>query len=150
MYYYQLIFRTDFRDRDFYEGQTYIFKSDLELEKGDYVVALTKFGYQIAVVFEKNEVEASYGIYGETVAKIVTKLEGNYYKEKEKAEKLKAIEKILDKKAKEMSKFMQYEAIAKYDPDAQELLKEYESLKNNTIALPTKEESNLEDEDLPF
>ena len=153
MYYYQLIFKPSFREREFYEGQTYIFKSDLELEKGDYVVALTKFGYQIAVVYEKNEVEASYEMYGEAVAKIVTKLDGNYYKEKEKAEKLKAIEKILDKKAKEMSKFMQYETVAKYDPDAKELLKEYEELKSNAIALPITscdETREYEYDNIPF
>lgn len=148
MKYYQLIFKADFRDKDFYEGHTYIFKSDLELEKGDYVVALTRFGYQIAVVYEQNEVEANSAIYSESVAKIVTKLEGNYYKEKEKAEKIKAIEKILDKKAKEISKFMKYETIAKYDSEAKELLKEYESLKSNTIALPTTED--VEIEDVPF
>lgn len=153
MYYYQLIFKSSFRERDFYEGQTYIFKSDLELEKGDYVVALTKFGYQIAVVYEKNEVEASYGIYGESVAKIVTKLEGNYYKEKEKAEELKTIEKILNKKAKEMSKVAQYEAIAKYDPTAKELLEKYINLKNDTVALPIascEETRDYEDDNIPF
>jgi len=150
MNYYQLMFRSDFRDKDFYEGKTYIFKSDLDLEKGDYVVALTKFGYQIAVVYEKNEVEASNSIFESSVAKIVTKLEGNYYKEKAKAEELKVIEKILDKKAKEMSKFMQYETVAKYDPEAQELLKKYESLKSETPSLPVASTEEYEDECMPF
>lgn len=83
MNYYQLIFKSSFREREFYEGQTYIFKSELELKKGDYVVALTKFGYQIAVVYEKNKVETNYEMYDDTVAEIVTKLDGNYYKERE-------------------------------------------------------------------
>lgn len=96
MNYYQLIFKPDFRTREFYEGRTYIFKSELELEKGDYVVVMTKFGYSIAVVYEKNDVEASYNCYSDGVAKIVIKLEGNYYKEKEMAEELKEIEKILN------------------------------------------------------
>lgn len=158
MNYYQLIFKPDFRVKEFYEGQTYIFKSELELEKGDYVVAMTKFGYSIAVVYEKNDVKASYNTYSENVAKIVTKLEGNYFKEKEMAEELKAIEKILNQKTKEMSKIMQYEAIAKYDPNAQELLEKYKQIKScNTVLslteLSTKrnEEDEEDEEDyLPF
>lgn len=136
MNYYQLIFKPDFRARDFYEGQTYIFKSELELERGDYVVAITKFGYSIAVVYEKNDVEANYNCYTEGVAKIATKLDGNYYKEKEMEQELKEIEKLLNKKAQEMSKIMQYEAIAKYDPSAQELLDKYKKIKNNDSVIP--------------
>lgn len=152
MNYYQLIFKPDFRTREFFEGQTYIFKSELELEKGDYVVAMTKFGYSIAVVYEKNDVESNYNCYSEGVAKIVTKLEGNYYKEKEMAEELKAIEKILNQKTKEMSKIMQYEAIAKYDPNAQELLDKYKQIKSNNTVLPLIEspKRNYDEEDLPF
>ena len=156
MNYYQLIFRPDFRKNEFYEGQTYIFKSELDLKKGDYVVALTKFGYQIAVVYEKNEVEASYSVYGESVARIVTKLDGNYYAEIEKKEKLKAIEKILDKKAKEMSKIAKYETLAKYDSSVDELLNEYRNLKNDNyiVALPeSKNEAKYDDyndEDISF
>ncbi len=154
MNYYQLIFKPNFREREFYEGQTYIFKSELELEKGDYVVAMTKFGYSIAVVYEKNEVEVSNNIYAESVAKIVTKLEGNYYKEKEMAEKLREIEKRLNQKAKEMSKIMQYEAIAKYDVSAQELLNEYKQIKNTETIIPLIESNkrNYEscEEDVPF
>lgn len=152
MNYYQLIFKPDFRTREFYEGQTYIFKSELELEKGDYVVAMTKFGYSIAVVYEKNDVEASYNCYSEGVAKIATKLDGNYYKEKEMEEELKEIEKILNQKTKEMSKIMQYEAIAKYDPNAQELLNKYKQIKNNNTILPLTESTkrNYDEEDLPF
>lgn len=154
MNYYQLIFKPDFRTKEFYEGQTYIFKSELDLKKGDYVVAMTKFGYSIAVVYEKNEVEASYDAYSAGVAKIVTKLDGNYYKEKEMAEELKAIENILNQKTKEMSKIMQYEAIAKYDPTAQELLDKYKQIKNNNTVLPLiespKRNYEEEEEDLPF
>lgn len=158
MNYYQLIFKTDFRDKDFYEGQTYIFKSELELEKGDYVVAMTRFGYSIAVVYEKNDVEANGEYYSNSVAKIVTKLEGNYYKEKEMAEELRMIEKELNQKAKEMSKIMQYEAIAKYDPSAQELLEKYKQIKNNNTVLSLNESTERDyrkrhledDEDLPF
>lgn len=155
MNYYQLIFKPNFREKEFYEGQTYIFKSDLELEKGDYVVAMTKFGYSIAVVYAKNDVEANYNCYSEGVAKIATKLEGNYYKEKEMAEELKAIEKILNQKTREMSKIMQYEAIAKYDPNAQELLDKYKQIKNNNTVLPLieateKHHSEIYDEDIPF
>lgn len=143
MNYYQLIFKPDFRDKDFYEDRTYIFKSELELEKGDYVVALTRYGYQIAVVYEKNEVEVT---YNNTIAKIITKLEGNYYKEKENAEKLKSIEEMLNKKTKEMSKIMQYETLAKYDPDAKSLLEEYKNLKSEKLVLAEIEYS----ENLPF
>lgn len=154
MNYYQLIFKPDFRTKEFYEGQTYIFKSELDLKKGDYVVAMTKFGYSIAVVYEKNEVEANYEAYSIGVAKIVTKLDGNYYKEKEMAEELKAIENILNQKTKEMSKIMQYEAIAKYDPTAQELLDKYKQIKNNNTVLPLiespKRNYEEEEEDLPF
>lgn len=146
MNYYQLIFKPDFRDKEFYEGRTYIFKSDLELEKGDYVVALTRFGYQVAVVYEKNETEAT---YSDTVAKIVTKLDGNYYKEKERAEELKFIEQMLNKKAKEMSKVMKYEALAKYDPNAKELLEKYKNLRNETLVLPEAIECEYE-ENIPF
>lgn len=146
MNYYQLIFKPDFRDKEFYEGRTYIFKSDLELEKGDYVVALTRFGYQVAVVYEKNETEAT---YSDTVAKIVTKLDGNYYKEKERAEELKFIEQMLNKKAKEMSKVMKYETLAKYDPDAKELLEKYKNLRNETLVLPEAIECEYE-ESIPF
>lgn len=152
MNYYQLIFKPDFRTREFYEGQTYIFKSELELEKGDYVVAMTKFGYSIAVVYEKNDVEANYNCYSEGVAKVVTKLDGNYYKEKEMAQELKEIEKRLNQKTKEMSKIMQYEAIAKYDSSAQELLDKYKQIKNNNTILPLVEATrrNDEEENLPF
>ena len=152
MNYYQLIFKPDFRTREFYEGQTYIFKSELELEKGDYVVAMTKFGYSIAVVYEKNDVESNYNCYSEGIARVVTKLDGNYYKEKEMAEELKAIENILNQKTKEMSKIMQYEAIAKYDPNAQELLDKYKQIKNNNTVLPLIEspKRNYDEEDLPF
>lgn len=155
MNYYQLIFKPDFRAREFYEGQTYIFKSELELEKGDYVVAMTKFGYSIAVVYEKNDVDANYNCYAEGVAKIVTKLDGNYYKEKEMEQELKEIEKILNRKTKEMSKIMQYEAIAKYDPSAQELLDKYKKIKNNNTVIPLIESSRnyiQEDyeENIPF
>lgn len=146
MNYYQLIFKPDFRDKEFYEGRTYIFKSDLELEKGDYVVALTRFGYQVAVVYEKNETEAT---YSDTIAKIVTKLDGNYYKEKERAEELKFIEQMLNKKAKEMSKVMKYETLAKYDPDAKELLEKYKNLRNETLVLPEAIECEYE-ENIPF
>lgn len=157
MNYYQLIFKPDFRTREFYEGRTYIFKSELELEKGDYVVVMTKFGYSIAVVYEKNDVEASYNCYSDVVAKIVIKLEGNYYKEKEMAEELKEIEKILNQKTKEMSKIMQYEAIAKYDSKAQELLEKYKQIKNDNTILPLIESSSRrygydedDDENTPF
>ena len=153
MNFYQLIFRPDFRINEFYENRTYIFKSELDLERGDYVVALTKFGYQIAVVYEKNEVETNNAIYGEQVARIVTKLEGNYYKEKEKAAELKEIEKMLNKKTKEMSKIMQYEALAKYDPNVKELLERYKNLKNdNYVALPEGNETKYNDEEdnIPF
>lgn len=158
MNYYQLIFKTDFRDKDFYEGQTYIFKSELELKKGDYVVAMTRFGYSIAVVYEKNDVEANEEYYSNSVAKIVTKLEGNYYKEKEMAEELRIIERELNQKAKEMSKIMQYEAIAKYDPSAQELLEKYKQIKNNNTVLSLNESTEVdyrrrnleEDDNLPF
>jgi len=150
--YYQLMFKPDFRTKEFYEGQTYIFKSDLDLERGDYVVAMTKFGYSIAVVYAKNDVEINDNYYSEGVAKIVTKLDGNYYKEKEAAEKLKIIEKRLNQKVKEMSKFRQYEVVAKYDSEAQELLKEYEQIKNNNIVLPQIESSSeiYSEEELPF
>ena len=152
MNYYQLMFKPDFRTKEFYEGQTYIFKSDLDLERGDYVVAMTKFGYSIAVVYAKNDVEINDNYYSEGVAKIVTKLDGNYYKEKEAAEKLKIIEKRLNQKVKEMSKFRQYEVVAKYDSEAQELLKEYEQIKNNNIVLPQIESSSeiYSEEELPF
>ena len=150
MNYYQLIFKPSFRE-DFYEKQTYIFKSDLELEKGDYVVAMTKFGYSIAVVYEKNEVEVN-NCYAEGVAKIVTKLEGNYYKETERAGKLAVIEKNLNKKTKEMSKIMQYKAIAEIDPEAKALLDEYMNLRNTKTVLQLTEAKNeIYDEDLiPF
>lgn len=154
MNYYQLIFKPDFRSRKFYEGQTYIFKSELELEKGDYVVAMTKFGYSIAVVYEKNEVESSYNIYSEGVAKIIAKLDGNYFKEKEMAEELKAIEKILNEKTKEMSKVMQYETIANYDPNARELLEKYKQIKTSNTILPLAEETKRnydeDEENMPF
>lgn len=150
MKYYQLIFRTNFRDNDFYEGRTYIFKSDLELEKGDYVVALTKFGYQIAVVFEKNNVEAS-EIYAQGIAKIITKLEGNYYLEIEKQKQIKAIEKILNEKAKSISKLMQFETMAKYDSSVKELLEEYKNLKSDSNVLLIESENEIEKiEELPF
>lgn len=149
MNYYQLIFKPNFREKEFYEGQTYIFKSELELEKGDYVVTMTKFGYSIAVVYEKNEIETNYNYYSESIAKIVTKLDGNYYKEKEIAEEIKVIENKLNQKAKEMSKFLQYEAVAKYDPEAQELLKKYEQLKNNNV-LVLDEKTDEEDINIPF
>ena len=86
--------------------------------------------------YEKNDVEANYNCYTEGVAKIATKLDGNYYKEKEMEQELKEIEKILNKKAQEMSKIMQYEAIAKYDPSAQELLDKYKKIKNNDSVIP--------------
>ena len=35
-----------------------------------------------------------------------------------------------------MSKIMQYEAIAKYDPSAQELLDKYKKIKNNDLVIP--------------
>lgn len=152
MNYYQLIFRPDFRSKYFYEGRTYIFKSELELKKGDYVVAMTQFGYQIAVIYEKNEVEAS-PVFGEGVARIVTKLDGNYYEELEKIEKMKEIEKILNKKTKEISKIMQYETLAKYDENAKELLEEYKRIRNDkyVFALPeTSTKCDDEEEDLPF
>lgn len=152
MNYYQLIFKPNFRE-DFYEGRTYIYKSELELKKGDYVVAMTKFGYSIAVVYEKNDVESNYNRYSEGIAKIVAKLDGNYYIEKEAAEKLKIIEKRLNQKAKEMSEFMKYEAVAKYDTEAEELLKEYEQIKNNNMILPQMKllkENCYDDEDIPF
>lgn len=135
MNYYQLIFKPNFREKDFFEDQTYIFKSELELKKGDYVVALTKFGYQIAVVYEKNEVEAT-NMYSEGIAKIVTKLDGNYYIEKEKEQKLKEIEKILNQKSNQVSKIMKYETVAQYDPEAKELLEEYKNLRNENVSLP--------------
>ena len=70
------------------------------------------------------------------------------------AEELKAIENILNQKTKEMSKIMQYEAIAKYDPTAQELLDKYKQIKNNNTVLPLiespKRNYEEEEEDLPF
>lgn len=39
---------------------------------------------------------------------------------------------MLNKKTKEMSKVMQYEAIAKYDSDAKDLLEKYKNLKNES------------------
>ncbi len=60
------------------------------------------------------------------------------------------MKKILNKKTEEMSKVMQYEAIANYDPDAKELLERYKSLKNNnTVALPIADECD-EDDYIPF
>lgn len=150
MYYYQLMFRPNFRDKNFYEGNTFIFKSDLELEKGDYVVATTKFGYQIGVVYDKNENVV--GNYSMPIQKIVTKLDGNYYEEKEKKEKIKSIEKILNEKSKNISKIMQFETLAKYDNEAKELLEEYKNLQNsNFICLPQISEDTEEyEEECPF
>ena len=149
MNYYQLIFKCDYREKEFYEGRTYIFKSDLQLEKGDYVVAQTRHGYQIAVIYEKNDVEAKNDVYGENIAKIITKLDGNYYKEKERAEELKRIEYRLNQKAKNISKIMQYETLAKYDNESKELLEKYKELTNEPILISgTAVEEN--EETLPF
>lgn len=70
-------------------------------------------------------------------------------------QELKEIEKILNKKAKEMSRIMQYEAIAKYDPSAQELLDKYKKIKNNDVVIPLIDSSKnyiQEDyeENIPF
>lgn len=148
MNYYQLIFKPRTNAREFYEGKTYIFKSDLELERGDFVVALTQYGYSIAVVYEKNEVEVS-DIYSLSIAKIVCKLEGNYYKEKEREEKLKEIRKQLEYKADNLSEILRFESLAKYDAEAQQLLDEYKELTSQNVFLPSTEVS-VEEEDLPF
>ena len=148
MNYYQLIFKTRFTDTNFFEGKTYIFKSELELKKGDYVVAITKFGYSIAVVFEKNDIQVS-DIYSLGVAKIVCKLDGNYYEEKEREEKLKEIKQQLEYKADNLSEILKFEALAKYDSEAKELLDEYKNLTNLSLYLPISH-TEVEDEDLPF
>lgn len=148
MNYYQLIFKPRANIREFYEGKTYIFKSDLELERGDFVVALTQYGYSIAVVYEKNEVEVS-DIYSLGIAKIICKLEGNYYKEKEREEKLKKIRKQLEYKADNLSEILRFESLAKYDAEAQQLLDEYKELTSQNVLLPSTEVS-AEEEDLPF
>lgn len=148
MNYYQLIFKPRANTREFYEGKTYIFKSDLELERGDFVVALTQYGYSIAVVYEKNEVEVS-DIYSLGIAKIICKLEGNYYKEKEREEKLKEIRKQLEYKADNLSEILRFESLAKYDAEAQQLLNEYKELTSQNVLLPSTKVS-VEEEDLPF
>lgn len=148
MNYYQLMFKPRFNDNSFYEGKTYIFKSELELKKGDYVVVMTKFGYSIAVVFEKNDTQVS-DIYSLGVAKIVCKLDGNYYEEKEREEKLKEIKQQLEYKADNLSEIFKFEALAKYDSEAKELLDEYKNLINSSLCLPTFN-TEVEDEDLPF
>lgn len=148
MNYYQLIFKPRFNMKEFYEDKTYIFKPDLELDKGDYVVALTQYGYSIAVVYEKNEIEVS-DIYSLGIAKIVCKLEGNYYKEKEREAKLKEIRKQLEYKANNLSEILRFESLAKYDTEAKQLLDEYKELTSQNIFLPNTEIS-VEEEDLPF
>lgn len=147
MNYYQLMFKPRFNDNSFYEGKTYIFKSELELKKGDYVVVMTKFGYSIAVVFEKNDTQVS-DIYSLGVAKIVCKLDGNYYEEKEREEKLKEIRQQLEYKADNLSDIFKFEALAKYDNEAKELLDEYKKLVGSSTMLPIID--NVEEEDLPF
>lgn len=148
MNYYQLIFKPRFDAKWFYEDKTYIFKSELELTKGDYVVAMTKFGYSIAVVFEKNDTQVS-DIYSLGVAKIICKLDGNYYEEKEREAKLKEIRQQLEYKADNLSDIFKYEALAKYDSEAKELLDEYKNLTNSSLYLPSIN-VEVEDEDLPF
>jgi hypothetical protein len=145
--YYQLIFKGEFNET-FNENKTYIFKSELELKKGDYVVAMTRYGYAIAVVFEKNNVNQNFNYLSESVASIVLKLEGNYYDEKEAAEQLKRIERTLDQKSKNISKIIQYETIAKYDSDAKELLDKYKELKNGKMLL--LDNTSYEDDNMPF
>lgn len=56
-----------------------------------------------------------------------------------------------------MSKIMQYEAIAKYDSKAQELLEKYKQIKNDNTILPLIESSSRrygydedDDENTPF
>lgn len=148
MNYYQLIFKPRFNESEFYENRTYIFKSELDLKKGDYVVAMTKFGYSIAVVFEKNDTQVS-DIYSLGVAKIICKLDGNYYEEKEREAKLKEIRQQLEYKADNLSDIFKYEALAKYDSEAKELLDEYKNLTNSSLYLPSIN-VEVEDEDLPF
>ena len=148
MNYYQLIFKPRFDAKNFYEDRTYIFKSKLELSKGDYVVVMTKFGYSIAVVFEKNDSQVS-DIYSLGVEKIICKLDGNYYEEKELEAKLKEIKQQLEYKADNLSDILKFEALAKYDSEAKELLDEYKNLTNSNLYLPSIN-VEVEDEDLPF
>lgn len=148
MNYYQLMFRPRYDRNDFYEGKTYIFKSDLDLKRGDYVVAMTKFGYTIAVVYEKNDTQVS-DIYSLGIAKIVCKLDGNYYEEKDREAKLKEIKQQLEYKADNLSDIFKFEALAKYDNEAKELLDEYKQLTNLSAYLPNIN-TEVEEEDLPF
>lgn len=148
MNYYQLIFKNDYRDMEFYEEQTYIFKSELELKKGDYVVTMTRFGYSIAVVFEKNNIQ-TLDLYSLGIAKIVCKLDGNYYEEKERREKLKELRRQLKYKAENLSEVLKFETLAKYDNEAKEMLDEYKKLSNSSIYLPNIN-TEIKEDNLPF
>lgn len=145
MKYYNIAFRRNFNET-FYQERTFVFKSELELKKGDYVVVITKFGYQIGMVHSLNEA-LNNNIYDGSTSNIVSQLDGNYFEEMEKAKEVKNIERELEKKMKQFSKTLQYETLAAHDNQAKELL---DRLKELNSSKPLLSQAAEEEYDCPF
>ena len=145
MKYYNVAFRRGFNE-PFYQERTFVFKSELELKKGDYVVVITKFGYQIGMVHSLNEALNNNAYEGST-PNIVSQLDGNYFEEMEKAKEVKNIERELEKRMKQFSKTLQYEALANHDNQAKELL---DRLKELNSSKPLLSQAIEEEYDCPF
>lgn len=145
MKYYNIAFRRSFNET-FYQERTFVFKSELELKKGDYVVVITKFGYQIGMVHSLNEA-LNNNIYDGSTSNIVSQLDGNYFEEMEKAKEVKNIERELEKKMKQFSKTLQYETLAAHDNQAKELL---DRLKELNSSKPLLAQAVEEEYDCPF
>lgn len=145
MKYYNIAFRRSFNET-FLSERTFVFKSELELKKGDYVVVITKFGYQIGMVHSLNEA-LNNNIYDGSTSNIVSQLDGNYFEEMEKAKEVKNIERELEKKMKQFSKTLQYETLAAHDSQAKELL---DRLKELNSSKPLLAQAVEEEYDCPF
>lgn len=145
MKYYNIAFRRSFNET-FYQERTFVFKSELELKKGDYVVVITKFGYQIGMVHSLNEA-LNNNVYDGSTSNIVSQLDGNYFEEMEKAKEVKNIERELEKKMKQFSKTLQYETLAAHDNQAKELL---DRLKELNSSKPLLAQAAEEEYDCPF
>lgn len=145
MKYYNIAFRRSFNET-FLSERTFVFKSELELKKGDYVVVITKFGYQIGMVHSLNEA-LNNNIYDGSTSNIVSQLDGNYFEEMEKAKEVKNIERELEKKMKQFSKTLQYETLAAHDSQAKELL---DRLKELNSSKPLLAQAAEEEYDCPF
>ncbi len=114
---YVCFYRGEF---DGYEGKDYAYKTDLDLEEGDFAVVKVEKSYKVVKVMEMSE-----ELDERATKYIVSKVDVSAY-EKRVADE--ARREVLLERMEELAKFRKYELMAETDESMREMLDEYKSI----------------------